>query len=268
MTTNARDDVFPPTDDSGDPGATGAGAPIESAYQPSSQADPRVLASARRRGFFVTFEGIEGSGKTTQIERLADRLRAGDEPALVTREPGGSPLGRRLRALLLGDDVGPIEPIAEMLLYVADRAQHLREVIEPALAAGTHVLCDRYVDATLAYQGFARGLDLDLIRTLHRKPPLDRRPDRTILLDLDPELGLERARRRNDDLGLAAAEGRFEREALEFHGRVRDGYLALAEAEPFRFRIVAAEGSAGEIEARVADLLSDLFPSLDTEYEA
>jgi dTMP kinase len=268
MATNSRDDLFPPADDPGGPGATGSGAPIESAYQPASQADARVLSSARRRGFFVTFEGIEGSGKTTQIERLADRLRAGDEPSLVTREPGGSPLGRRLRALLLGDDVGPIEPIAELLLYVADRAQHLRDVIEPALAAGTHVLCDRYVDATLAYQGFARGLDLDFIRALHRKSPLDRKPDRTVLLDLDPELGLDRARRRNDDLGLEAAEGRFEREAVEFHGRVRDGYLALAEAEPFRFRIVAAEGSAGQIEARVADLLSDLFPSLDTEYEA
>jgi dTMP kinase len=270
MATNSRDETLRPTDEPGEPGDAGAldsGAPVESSFQPSPQVDPRILASARRRGFFLTFEGIEGSGKTTQIERLADRLRAADEPAVVTREPGGSPLGRRLRALLLGEDIGPIEPIAELLLYVADRAQHLRDVVEPALAAGTHVLCDRYMDATLAYQGFARGLDLDFIRGLHRRPPLDRRPDRTILLDLEPELGLDRARRRNDDLGLDTAEGRFEREALEFHSRVREGYLTLAEAEPFRFRIVAAEGSAGQIEARVADLLSDLFPSLDTEFE-
>jgi dTMP kinase len=253
-----RDDLLGEGDDA-------AGVPVEPSFQAASQVDPRVMASAHRRGFFVTFEGIEGSGKTTQLERIADRLRAAGEPLLVTREPGGSPLGRRLRALLLGDDAGAIDPIAELLLYVADRAQHLREVIEPALAAGTHVLCDRFVDATIAYQGFARGLDLELIRYLHRTAPLDRRPDRTILLDLDPAIGLDRARRRNDDLGLGPTEGRFEREALAFHDRVRDGYLSLADAEPFRFRIVAAEGSAEDIEARIADLLSDLFPALDED---
>ena len=136
-------------------------------------------------------------------------------------------------------------------------------MIEPALAAGTHVLCDRYLEATLAYQGFARGVDLDFIRALHQRPPLDRRPDRTILLDIDPDLGLARARQRNEDLAVAAAEGRFERETLEFHRRVREGYLSLADAEPFRFRIVAAEVSAEEVEARIADLLSDVFPCLD-----
>jgi dTMP kinase len=135
--------------------------------------------------------------------------------------------------------------------------------VEPTLASGSHVLCDRFIDATLAYQGFARGIDLDFIRRLHQKPPLDRRPHRTILLDLDPELGLTRARQRNDELKLAATEGRFEQEALAFHRRVRDGYLTLAEAEPFRFRIVAAEGAEDEIADRVADLLSDLFPALD-----
>lgn len=217
----------------------------------------------RRRGLFVTFEGIEGSGKTTQIGRLAEKLLAGEEPVLATREPGGSPLGRRLRAILLAEETVPIGPTAELLLYVADRAQHLHEVIEPALAAGTHVLCDRFLEATLAYQGYARGVDLEYIRALHRRPPLDRRPDRTVLLDIDPEVGLERARRRNDEMRVASAEGRFEREALEFHHKVREGYLALAEAEPFRFRIVAAEGSAEEVEARIADLLSDVFPCLD-----
>lgn len=246
------------------PSTSGAG-PVESAYSPAPQADPRVIAAARRRGFFVTFEGIEGSGKTTQIGRLAERLLGGDEPVVVTREPGGSPLGRKLRTILLAEETVAIGPVAELLLYVADRAQHLQDVVEPALAAGTHVLCDRFLEATLAYQGFARGVDLDYIRALHRRAPLDRRPDRTVLLDLDPELGLERAHRRNEDLGMKHAEGRFEREALDFHRRVRDGYLALADAEPFRFRIVAAEGNAEEIEARIADLLSDLFPCLDTD---
>jgi dTMP kinase len=237
--------------------------PLAQRDKPEPQVDPRLLTATRRHGCFVTFEGIEGSGKTTQIARLAERLDAAGELAVVTREPGGSPLGRRLRALLLGGEVARIEPMAELLLYVADRAQHLRELVEPTLAAGTHVLCDRFLDATLAYQGYARGLDLELIRLLHQKHPLDRRPHRTILLDLDPELGLARARHRNGELGLTISEGRFEREALAFHRRVRDGYLALADAEPFRFRIVAAEGTPDEIAARVADLLSDLFPALD-----
>jgi len=248
--------------DESSPFASGTG-PVESAYSPSPQADPRLISAAGRRGFFVTFEGIEGSGKTTQIGRLAERLLAEGEPVLTTREPGGSPLGRQLRAILLAEDTVPIGTTAELLLYVADRAQHLHDVIEPALAAGSHVLCDRFLEATLAYQGYARGIDLDFIRALHRRPPLDRRPDRTILLDIDPELGLARARRRNEDLAVRAAEGRFEQEDLDFHRRVRDGYLALAEAEPFRFRIVAAEGTAEEVEARIADLLSDVFPCLD-----
>ena len=262
---SAHDEILNPDDDAAAAGMSSAGEPVEPAFRSAARLDPGLLASTRRHGCFVTFEGIEGSGKTTQITRLAERLAGCGEPAVVTREPGGSPLGRRLRGLLLGGEIARIEPLAELCLYIADRAQHLRELVEPTLASGTHVLCDRYLDATLAYQGFARGLALDYIRLLHQKPPLDRRPHRTILLDLDPELGLDRARRRNDELGFEATEGRFERETIAFHHRVRDGYLSLAEAEPFRFRIVAAEGTEDEIEARVADLLSDLFPSLDGE---
>jgi dTMP kinase len=259
----AHDEILNPDDDPAAPGASTAGEPIEPAIRASARLDPGLLASTRRHGCFVTFEGIEGSGKTTQIARLGGRLEGCGEPAVITREPGGSPLGRRLRSLLLGGELARIEPIAELYLYIADRAQHLRELVEPTLASGTHVLCDRYLDATLAYQGFARGLDLDYIRLLHQKPPLDRRPHRTILLDLDPELGLDRAQR--NGAGPEGTEGRFEREALAFHRRVREGYLALADAEPFRFRIVAAEKTSDEIEARIADLLSDLFPVLDAD---
>jgi dTMP kinase len=262
---SAHDEVLLPDDEALPASSSRTGEPIEPALREASQVDPRILASTRRQGCFVTFEGIEGSGKSTQIARLAERLDGAGESNVVTREPGGSSLGRRLRGLLLGGEIARIEPLAELCLYVADRIQHLREFVEPNLASGTHVLCDRYLDATFAYQGFARGVDLDYIKLLHEKPPLDRRPHRTILLDLDPELGLDRARRRNDDLGLEAAEGRFERETLAFHRRVREGYLSLAEAEPFRFRIVAAEGTAEEIAVRVADLLSDLFPALDDE---
>jgi dTMP kinase len=260
---SAHDDILDPERDPAGTGRPFAGEPVEPALRPASQVDPRLLATTRRHGCFVTFEGIEGSGKTSQIARLAVRLDQAGESAIVTREPGGSPLGRRLRSLLLGGETARIDPMAELLLYVADRAQHLSELVEPQLASGTHVMCDRFLDATLAYQGFARGLDLEFIRLLHQKPPLDRRPHRTILLDLDPEIGLDRARRRNGELGLETTEGRFEREALAFHRRVREGYLALADAEPFRFRIVAAEGTQDDIEARIADLLSDLFPALD-----
>lgn len=224
-----------------------------------------VRPGPRGRGRFVTFEGIEGSGKTTQIARIAERLAAGGEDVLVTREPGGTPLGRKLRAVLLEDGAAPIDPCTELLLYVADRAQHLAEVVEPALAAGRAVLCDRYADATLAYQGYGRGLDLDRIRALHASAPLDRRPDRTILLDLDPRIGVDRARRRNREFGLDTVEGRFERERIEFHRRVRDGYLAIAASEPFRFRIVAAEEDPRDVETRVADLLCDLFPCLESD---
>ena len=180
------------------------------------------------RPLFITLEGTEGTGKTTQLERIAGRLRdIGIEP-VTTREPGGTALGRDLRNLLLDPGSEPISPEAELLLYAADRAQHLKEVVEPALAAGRVVLCDRYLDATLAYQGSGRGLGVEGILEIHRRPPLDRRPDRTLLLDIDAELALDRARQRNADSGLDRTEGRFEQERIAFHDRVRQGYLRLA----------------------------------------
>lgn len=226
---------------------------------------PPDVVPRRRPGAFITFEGIEGSGKTTQVSRLAERLLGLGEDVLATREPGGSPLGRRIRGLLLEDGVEPIAPLAELMLYAADRAQHLVDVVLPAIESGRIVLCDRFIDATLAYQGYGRRLGVDLVRRIHREPPLDTRPDRTILLDLEPELGIERALARNDEFGIARSEGRFEREHLDFHRRVRDGYLALAAAEPFRFRIVGAEHRPEVVAARIADLLSDLFPGLEDE---
>ena len=237
----------------------------EAGLKPQPQDAAARLAPPGKRGLFVTFEGIEGSGKTTQVTRVADRLIAAGEDVLVTREPGGSPLGRRLRALLLEDRGRPIDPLAELHLYVADRIQHVREVVEPALAQGRIVLCDRFSDATAAYQGYGRGLGADVVAAMHRHAPLDLRPDRTILFDLEPEVGLERARSRNRELGTETSEGRFESERIEFHRRVRDGYLALAAADPFRWRIVAAEHDLDAVEARVADLLADLFPCLDVE---
>jgi dTMP kinase len=218
-------------------------------------------AGSAGRGLFVTFEGVEGSGKSTQIARLAERLRrAGTEPVL-TFEPGGTPVGAELRAVLLRAST-VLSPEAELLLYAADRAQHVTETIEPALRAGRLVLCDRYTDATLAYQGYGRELGVDRIRELHARPPLDLLPDRTLLFDLDPEPALARARRRNEQEGLASDEGRFEQEELQFHRRVREGYLALAHAAPERFRVLAADGAVEEVEARVVEALADLIPVL------
>jgi len=214
-------------------------------------------------GRFVTFEGIEGCGKTTQLERLAERLAAVGVAAVLTREPGGTALGRSLRSVLLSPDSASMAPSTELLLYAADRAQHLTEVVEPALAAGRVVLCDRYLDATLAYQGYGRELGFEAVLELHRRPPLDRRPDRTLLLDLDPAEALERARRRNDELDLDATEGRFEQERLAFHRRVREGYLALAAAEPGRFVVIDARGTAAEVETRILAGVRDLLAELE-----
>lgn len=197
---------------------------------------------------FITFEGIEGSGKTTQILRLADNLRRRGGDIVVTREPGGCPIADAVRRILLDPANTALVPRAELLLYAAARAQHVEEVIAPALRAGRIVLCDRFTDATLAYQGFGRGLDRELIDTLNRLAAGSLSPDLTLLLDMPAEDGLRRARFRNaegDD-----SEGRFEREALPFHRRVREGYLALAAGRE-RFRIIDACGSEDEVAARI-----------------
>lgn len=240
----------------GDLGSILEPASAEAAYPP---------AGLRRRGLFITFEGIEGSGKSTQMLLLAQTLRERGETAIVTREPGGTEFGRRLRAMLLDAGAPVPRPEAELLLYAADRAQHVVELVAPALARGAIVLCDRFLDATLAYQGRGRGLGLEPILALHRKPPLDLRPDRTILLDLDPAVGLGRAIARNREAGSSTTEGRYEAESIDFHRRVRDGYLELAAADPLRIRIVDAELPLDRVASRIRDLLSDMIPCLDDE---
>lgn len=222
--------------------------------------DEREEPETTRRGFFVTFEGIEGSGKSTQIARLAERLVREGLDVVTTREPGGTELGLRLRAVLLECGSTPVSPWAELLLYAADRAEHMARTVRPALDRGAIVLCDRHLDASLAYQGYGRGLPLERIREIHRIPPLDRRPDRTVLLDIDPETGLARARSRNARDGTTFAEGRFEAETLAFHRRVRNGYLQLARAGPERFRIVPGDEDADRVECGVLEALLDLLP--------
>ena len=213
---------------------------------------------------FVTFEGIEGCGKTTQIRLAAAWLAERGIPVLATAEPGGTPLGRKIREILLNRGSCAIGAEAELLLFIAARAQHVQETILPALEEGQWVLCDRFSDATLAYQGFGRGLDAGFIRTLNDFSAFSLKPDLTLLFDLPVEAGLARAKQRTAGIRPEAAEDRFEREDLAFHGRIRQGYLALAAAEPDRFRIIDGAADAGKIHDGVRRHLAALMqdPSL------
>ena len=170
-----------------------------------------------------------------------------------------------IRSLLLKPTGEPMDPLTEMLLYTADRAQHLSEVIVPVLESGESVLCDRYVDATLAYQGYGRQLGCERVLDLHRQAPLDLRPDRTLLFDVEVAAGLERARERNRLAGLDVTEGRFEAEAVEFHERVRRGYLELAAQDEARFRIIDAALDPDEVERSVLEALADWWPDLGVD---
>jgi dTMP kinase len=202
------------------------------------------------RGAFITFEGGEGSGKSTQLRRLATRLESAGVPVRVLREPGGTAVGEAVRELLLDPEHAGLDDTAELLLYEASRAQLVADVIVPALEAGEVVICDRFYDSTTAYQGFARGLAIDSIRQLNTIATGGLTPDRTIVLDVDPVLGIARATRHGAD--------RLEGESIAFHQAVRRGFSAIAAQEPERVRIVDATGSLDEVTARVVAALADL----------
>ncbi len=210
---------------------------------------------------FITLEGIEGSGKTSQINNIAAFLEDRGRVCLLTREPGGTKIGRRIRQVLLDPESRDLDPVAELLLYNADRVQHVKGVILPAIAAGKVVICDRYVDATRAYQGVARNLDIELVETLHRLLVADLKPDLTFLLDLPPEEGLARAWAQINSGDRSKQETRFEKEALAFHTNVRKGYLSLAEQEPGRFAIIDALASIEDVWQQIAVVLEKSFGS-------
>lgn len=203
---------------------------------------------------FITFEGVEGSGKSLQVRRTESYITAKGRECLVTREPGGTKFGLEVRQVLLGTGGARREPMSELLLYLADRYQHLREVVEPALARGAIVLSDRYHDATLAYQGAARGIPRERIDDLARVLDIPE-PGGTLLLDLDPEIGLARARHRNASDAAAGMEGRFEDEEMNFHRAVRASYLELARQHPGRIKVVPAAGTPDEVFAHIVPLL-------------
>ena len=225
---------------------------------------------------FITFEGIEGCGKTTQIGHLSSYLERTHQPFLLTREPGGTEVGEKIREILLSPKKIRIEPMAELLLYAAARIQHYHEVIEPALKERKIVLCDRFADATLAYQGFGRGLYLNWIEEIHRRALANLKPDITFLLDLSVEEGLRRAwiriknnkgtRTQKIQLDyyqlefpfhlIHAGQDRFEKEALDFHQRVREGYLTLARKEPERIIILDGKKDEQTLHKEIISYLS------------
>jgi dTMP kinase len=206
------------------------------------------------KGFFITLEGVEGSGKTTQAALVAEALRATGHRVTVTREPGGTRAGEAIRAIFL-DPAVSLHSAAELLLVLADRAQHVREKLRPALAAGEIVLSDRYSDSTVAYQGYGRGLDLKLLGELNRLASDGVRPDLTIMLDLAVETGLERTRARVR--GDVRGPDRFEGEQVEFHRRVREGFMKIARDEPERVVTIDATRSPAEITARIAGAIRE-----------
>jgi dTMP kinase len=207
------------------------------------------------KGFFITLEGVEGSGKTTQTALVADALRLAGHRVTVTREPGGTRAGEAIRAIFL-DPAVSLHAAAELLLVLADRAQHVREKLKPALAAGEIVLSDRYSDSTVAYQGYGRGLDLKLLDELNRLASDGARPDLTIVLDLDVETGLERTRARVR--GDVRGPDRFEGEQVEFHRRVRQGFLTIVRDEPDRVRTIDATAPVAEITALIVEAIFEL----------
>ena len=194
---------------------------------------------------FITFEGIEGSGKSSHARTLAVALRARGYEVVETREPGGTAAGTAIRALLLGEEATPLTPLAELFLYCADRTQHVAETIRPALGAGRVVVCDRFSDSTIAYQGYGRGLDLEVVRDLDARARQGLEPWLTVLLDCPADVGLTRAKAR------AGVADRFERETLAFHERIRAGFMALAAQSPGRVIVIDSTSEPDAASARI-----------------
>jgi len=205
---------------------------------------------------FITLEGIEGSGKTTQTNNIVRFLETRGHDCIVTREPGGTEIGNQIRMILLDPRNRNLSPLAELLLYAADRAQHLKEKIIPELSCGKTVVCDRFFDATTIYQGFARGLDMELIQNLHRIVLENLKPDLTILFDLPVKTGLSRAWKQINQGSRVNLETRFEKETLAFHERVRSGYLELARQEPDRIRIIDASHDVEKVYEDITAILA------------
>lgn len=213
-----------------------------------------------RRGKFITFEGLDGTGKSTQMRKLAEALRAAGHEVVETREPGGTATGEKIRRVLLDSKTERLSPLAEMALMFASRAQHIAEVIQPGLDRGQIVLCDRFTDSTEAYQGSGRKLGSAAVLELHRLLCGDLQPDLTILLENDPAKSLRRARLRNQAAiagrGKRSDENRFEQQNNAFFARVREGYAAIARREPGRVVAVDASGEKSQTARKIAEVVA------------
>lgn len=208
---------------------------------------------------FITFEGIEGSGKSTQIKLVAEYLSKKKVPLIVTQEPSGTDIGRKIGIILFNRQHNNMCAETEMFLFCAARAQHVREVIMPALKQNKVVLCDRFSDATYAYQGAGRGLDSKFIRLINDYSSMLLKPALTLLFDLPAEIGLHRANARNDKLKEASSIDRFEKETMDFHKRIRKSYLSLLKNEPNRFRLIDANRDVDMIQKEVRGYISDFI---------
>lgn len=209
------------------------------------------------KGFFITFEGPEGAGKTTQIQMLRQHLEDQGKKCIVTREPGGTPVAEQLREIVK-HHTGPelIVDEAEVFLFAASRAQHVKNLIIPALEEGKIVLCDRFYDSTLAYQGFARGQNMDFLKIVTKYAICGCQPDVTILLDINPETGFNRTRTREETIGKT---DRIESAGFEFHEAVRNGFLTLAEDEPERIKIVNAAQDIDELHQKILEIVNNVI---------
>jgi len=211
----------------------------------------------KHRGALITFEGLDGCGKTTQWELETERLSRQGRPVIATKEPGGTPVGKLIREIVLNSAVGPLSAPTELALVFAARSQHIEEVILPALRSGSVVLCDRFTDSTIAYQGYGRGIPLDTIRNLDGLLCRGVFPDLTLLLDIDPETAAQRTGSRNR--AALQNETRFEKEGLEFFRRVRQGYLEIAGQQPARVRVVDAGKSISEVHEQVSRAIDEFL---------
>jgi dTMP kinase len=207
----------------------------------------------------ITLEGIEGSGKTTQIDYIAAYLQKSGLDYIITKEPGGTELGAKIRSILLDPENINIHPMTELLLYAADRVQHIKELITPMIETGKVVICDRFHDSTTVYQGFTRGIDVSLIQRLNSLVLEGLTPDITFVLDLDPEIGLKRAWTQIRNGSRSGSETRFENEKLQFHESVRNGYLELARQEPDRFVVVDASADPLNVRDQIFEQLEKCF---------
>lgn len=208
------------------------------------------------RGVFITLEGCEGAGKTTQIKRIEEYLNKNNISYISTREPGGIKISEKIRELILNKENTTMDERTEALLYAASRRQHLMEKVIPALKDGKVVICDRFIDSSLAYQGFARGIGVEEVLLINNFAIEGYMPDLTIYLDIDPELGLKRVKNRNEELN------RLDLESLEFHNKVRHGYLKLLELYPNRIRKVSAEECEDKVFSSIKELIENSIKTL------